>query len=621
MTDTNKTNNTRATVDATKEIRSRIESSEKKFKTKSKYLREQKLSPSLSASLYCGKDVGTPKQRSRRRFNCCPNGDSPSEADALQDIIWDPASPPQMRTGNAAGESVRVVEISEIVNRIAPNEEKPVDKDSVLHWIGDSAIPCTPEIQQPRVRRFSARRQCNNVEDLMKLAKQFDLNMTRQHKDTLKRLQNSDGLNCKDLHKLNKLTATHPESKSISASIGEAKGLGHEEELHALFDGPTQQLSGRLSPLSANYSQESRTEKTATHEMGPTTSNSKDLPEDAQVSKTDFDDDWENDDLLSDFVLEVTPNPLLSSCMGKPTSHIWSAGYKKCEPMTPASSSGASSRAHQITSHYTRNLSETSSFRSDGPLRSGAITQLSKTTPDLVNTDSGYQIAHTQGGKQKTFMTTVGPEAKDIASSSGTTVKDIDPLWCDRDDDDDDDLLCQACDDLERIADVKEKQRDRNSTKATYSSLEVPSSTITTISSSMRRNLRTVQLQHPTEHRQPVCAFARSHSIPGASGIHGNKQSFSESASDLQVNHYSQKSKQQYPFTQLMHATGPLGESTYNSTFKRHQSDPGTLRNKVFITAQPAVICSAAEIEKKKQEAIARRRLRLQATLKPAAPI
>ncbi|GAA6110365.1 ewing's tumor-associated antigen 1 isoform X2 [Tachysurus ichikawai] len=99
MTDTNKTNNTRSTVDATKEIRSRIESSENKFKTNSKYLREQKLSPSLSTSLYCGRDVGTPKHRSRRIFNCCPNGDSPSEADAMQDIIWDPASPPQMRTG------------------------------------------------------------------------------------------------------------------------------------------------------------------------------------------------------------------------------------------------------------------------------------------------------------------------------------------------------------------------------------------------------------------------------------------------------------------------------------------------------------------------------------------
>ncbi|KAK3573707.1 hypothetical protein QTP86_032063 [Hemibagrus guttatus] len=158
MTDKS-TNDTRPTADGTKEIQSRNSNfSKNKFKTNNKYLREQTRSPSLSASGYCEKaDVGTPKPRSRRRFNCCPIGDSPSEADALQDIIWDPASPPAMRKGKEAGESVRIVEISEIVKRIAPNEEKSLDKDSVLHWIGDSAIPCTPEVQQPRVRQCSAR--------------------------------------------------------------------------------------------------------------------------------------------------------------------------------------------------------------------------------------------------------------------------------------------------------------------------------------------------------------------------------------------------------------------------------------------------------------------------------
>lgn len=428
-------------------------------------------------------------------------------------------------------------------------------------------------------------RQCNNVEDLMKLAKQFDLTMTRQHKDTLERLQNSKGLNCKDLHKLHKLTATHPEPESNGASVEEAKGLDHEEELHAIFDGPTQHLSGRLSPLSANCSQESRTEKTATHGMGPVTSDSKNLPEDAQVSKPDFDDDdWENDDLLSDFVLEVSQNPqLLSSCMAKPTSHISSAASKKCEPKTAVSSSRASSRdgclhAYQITSHYTRISSETctnpSSFRSDGPVQSDAIMQLPKTTPDSVNTYSEYQTAHTVGGKPQIFMTTFGPGAKYIASSAGASGKD--PLWGG---DDDDDLLYQACDAVERSAAIKEKQRDKNLTKASYSLPEVPSSIIT-ISSSMSRNSTTFQSQHPVEYRHPVCVFARSHSIPGASGNNGNKQGSSESVSALQVNHYPENSKQQYPVTPLMHATGPSGEISYHSTFKRHQSDPGILKNK-----------------------------------------
>ncbi|XP_017320135.1 ewing's tumor-associated antigen 1 isoform X2 [Ictalurus punctatus] len=623
MTDKH-TIDTRPTADETKEIRSRVfKLSQNKFQTNNKSGRKPTRSPSSSVSLYYGKDVGTQKHRSRIRFNGCSSGDSQSEAEALQDIIWDPASPPPVRNGKGAAESVRVVEISEIVNRIAPNS---VDKDSVLQWIGDTAVPCTPEIQQPRVRRCSARRQSNNVEDLMKLAKQFDLNMTRQHKERiLESLQNSGGTNCKDLHKLNKLTATHPESQSNGASAGEAKGLSHEEELHALFDGPTQYLSGRLSPPSPNCSQESRTEKTATHGMRPTTSDSKNLLYDAQVSKPAFDDDWENDDLLSDlFVLEVTQNPWnMSSCTAKTSSQIGSAASIKCEPIMVASSSESSTRAglpqcHQITSYYTRFSSKISTslstFRSDDPVQSVAIKQLPKTSPDSINTDR----------KQKIVMTNVDPGAKDLASSAVASGKDLVSVWGeddDDDDDDDDDLLYQACHDLEQISSSQEQQKDKNITKPLCSSPEVLP-TITTSSSSMSRNSRTVQSQDPMSYKQPVCVFSCSHSIPGASGVHGNKQNLYESASASQVNDDPKNSRQQYHFTQLspQPVTGLSGENSHYSIFKRHQSDPGALRNKVFIAAQPAVKCSAAEIERKKQEAIARRKLRLQATQKSGAP-
>ncbi|KAF4090094.1 hypothetical protein AMELA_G00047990 [Ameiurus melas] len=567
------------------------------------------------------RDVGTPKHRSRIQLNGCSSGDSQSEAEALQDIIWDPASPPPMRNGKGTGEIVRVVEISEIVNRIAPNDEKSVDKDSVLQWIGDTAVPCTPEIQQPRVRRCSARRQSNDVEDLMKLAKQFDLNMTRQHKKrNLDMLQNSGGTNCKDLHKLNKLTATHPESQSNGASAGEAKGLSHEEELHALFDGPTQYLSGRLSLPLPNSSQESRTEKTATHGMRPTTSDSKNLLYDAQVSNPAFDDDWENDDILSDlFVLEVTQNPWnMSSCTAKTTSQIGSAASIKCEPIIVASSSESSTRAglpqfHQITSHYTRFSSKISTnlstFMSDSPVQSVAIKQLPKTSPDSINTDRTQEI----------FMTNVDHRAKDLASPAGASGKDLDSVWGE-DDDDDDDLLYQVCDDLEQNS----SSQDKNSTKPLRSSPE-QLSTISTSSSNMSRNSRTVQSQDPLSYKQHVCVFACLHSIPDASGVHGNKQNLYESASTSQVNDDPKNSRQQYHFTQLPQLSpqpfiGLSGENSHHSTFKRHLSDPGALRNKVFISAQPAVKCSTAEIERKKQEAIARRKFRLQATQKSGVP-
>ncbi|KAM9476957.1 uncharacterized protein etaa1b [Clarias gariepinus] len=631
MTDKN-TIDTKSTADASKEIWTRVPKfSKKKNKTDSKQRKKQTHSPSVNASQYYGKVVGTPKHRSRTRFNGCINGDSPSEAEAIQDIIWDPASPPPTRNGKGAGESVRVVEISEIVNRIAPNDEKPVDKDSVLQWIGDTAIPCTPEIQQPRVRRCSARRQSNNVEDLMKLAKQFDLNMTRQHKE---RLQDVKGTNCKVLHKLNNLTATCPESQSNEALAGDVKRPSHEEELHALFDGPTQHLSGRLSPPSVNSSQESRTEKTASHGMRPDTIDCKNLPNDTRVSKLDFDDDWENDDLLNDlFVLEVTQNPqLLDSCTKKTTSQIGSAASKKCEPTMLSSSPGSSSKAEcsqskQITSHYTRILSESCknlcTFRSESPVQSfalpevfGSLKELSKTSPDLVNKDLVHQKTHVPGVKQQIVMTHNGPAAKDMHSSTGASGRGLDSLWGDGDNDDDDDLLYQACDDLERISASQEQQKHKNSTMSSCNSSEVPSS-ITTSSSNMSRNSTTNPTQHPTEYKQHVWGFARSHSMPGALGNYGNQKNLSESASALPVNHYLQNKSQQYHFTKLRNATEASGENSYHSTFKRHQSDPGELRNKVFVTSQPAVKCSAAEIERKKQEAIARRRLRLQAAQKP----
>ncbi|KAI5086370.1 ewing's tumor-associated antigen 1, partial [Silurus meridionalis] len=591
----------RPTAEESKEICNRDPKfSQKKVQKKKRYGRQHAHSSSTSASLYYEKDVGTPKHRSRKRFNGCSNADSPSEAENLQDIIWDPASPPPLRNGKGAGESVRVVEISEIVNRIAPNNEKPVD--SVLQWIGDTAIPCTPEIQ-PRVRRCSSR-SSNNVEDLMKLARQFDLNMTRQHKEiNLAKFQKNEGTDCKDLQTVNNLTFTHAK---------EAKELSHEEELHALFDGPTQHLSGRLSPPSVNCSQESKTEKHATYEISPATSDSKNLNENALISESYFDDDWENDDLLSDLlVLEMAQNPhRLSSCSMKTTSQIGFAASKK--PTTTVSSCGSSSRAdspqsHQVTSYYTGISSETctspSIFRSNGVVQSGAIKHLPATSADLRKSNSGDWKVHAVNKRHQIVTTNVGPG--DLSLSFQESGNEFDTLWGDGDDNDDD-LLYQACDDLERISASQEEQRGNNSSIPSH---EVLSSVIISSSSS----------QHPTDHKQPACVFARSHSIPCTSGIYGNKQNLSEPASTSQVNHSFQNGTKQNNFTQLRHAVVTSGENRHLSTFKRHRSDPGAFRNKVFIAPQPAVKCSAAEIERKKQEAIARRRLRLQTTQKLAA--
>lgn len=403
----------------------------------------------------------------------------------------------------------------------------------------------------------------------MKLAKQFDLNMTRQHKESnLERLQNSEDLNCKDLK--NTPMGIHPEL---------AKGLSHGEELHALFDGPTQHLSGRLSPLSANCSQESRLEKMTTHGMRPDFSDSKDPPGHPQVLKPDFDDDWENDDLLHDlFVLEVPQNSrVLSSCTAKTTTQIGSVDstYK---PTMATSSSGSSSRAS--CSHYTRISSKTSpSAFSESPIQPGANNQLSKTNCDLVNRNSEYEKVQSVSKKQKIVLTNVCPGTKCLASSDGASKKNVNTLWGDGDDDD---LLYQACDYLERISASEEQQRDKNSSNLSHSSPEGPLSIITATSSlDMSRNSKTVQSQHPTNHQQPLCVLSRSHSIPGVSGSYENKWYLSESASTSQIHQcLPQNSTRQNNYPQSRHTTGQSGEKSNHSTFKRHQSDPEALRNK-----------------------------------------
>uniref|UniRef100_A0A8D0BXM1 Uncharacterized protein n=1 Tax=Salvator merianae TaxID=96440 RepID=A0A8D0BXM1_SALMN len=120
-------------------------------------------SPEVSAPLFCNfgskptcrfcspSSYKTPKRTlvSKSRL---PTFSSPgNEADLQQEIFWDPNSPTACKLGNYQKKqtvSGHMVEISEIVNRIAPQDEKPAcNENSLLGlWIGDDAIPCTPGI-------------------------------------------------------------------------------------------------------------------------------------------------------------------------------------------------------------------------------------------------------------------------------------------------------------------------------------------------------------------------------------------------------------------------------------------------------------------------------------------
>ncbi|XP_064818836.1 ewing's tumor-associated antigen 1-like [Oncorhynchus masou masou] len=299
--------------------------SQKRLRT-NKSGKSQKLTPQSSPSVRKSphtrsKDLETPKRRARGRYTGLNStADSPGDGDILQDIIWDPASPTPARSGEGPG-NTRVVEISDIVNRIAPKDAQHVSVDSpLLQWIGDSAVPCTPEVRPPKARKKSTRK--SSVEDLMQLARQFDINMHQQDREKRSAEHTHNTIN-------NNRYGEEPKGPTTMSSSAQQV----EAELNALFDGPTQRVTGRLSQGStaSTCSQEVKVQVGVSHltaddlvkesEVKPgggSTSGSsartgKEEVEQWNATTTvakDEDFDWEDDDLLSDpIVLEMTQNP------------------------------------------------------------------------------------------------------------------------------------------------------------------------------------------------------------------------------------------------------------------------------------------------------------------------
>uniref|UniRef100_A0A8C2C2M4 Si:dkey-78p8.1 n=1 Tax=Cyprinus carpio TaxID=7962 RepID=A0A8C2C2M4_CYPCA len=618
--------------------------SQNKMKTKRRMIGlQQSQSPSCHTSYNCRKDFTTPKRRPRIRFNGCYSGDSPNETEFSQDIIWDTNSPSQNLNGQGDG---RVIEISEIVSRIAPKVKKANEGDLVLQWIGDGAIPCTPEIRQPRVRRIPARQ--SNVEDLMKLAKQFDINMTRQDKEkkqesTLNKIQ-SDGKAT-----MERSTSVKVSSEQLPSCSSQARQ--EEAELQALFDGPTQHITGRLSPQSVNCTPESKTEPVARAEQ-----KFKSAPVDApKTTKVDFDDDWENDDLLNDsFVLEMTQNPVPLNVAQKPSTAQPESCSSRCNFVAKVQPSVnfclETQKSIRKTSTFTKTLPEVqtsnqSTFRSKPP-----ASAQNHTTDKLLKTSPVDQVKQQTHSSQSTRPVQLEGITKDCGVSSqassakfdGVSEEDMkslfdsDALW---NDEAEDNLLWQACDDMEKLSASQEEQRHNEEYKklAQYKSRSIASKAP---SASDTIRAPTVGINNKSQPREPTKStriFARSNSVPCTNSSSGLKQDCSvlpgtkSSSSGL-----GSRSAQYYGHAQGKSHLGPQPGSSQTSrphsatvgnasnahhyTFKRHLSDSMTLTNKVFISSHTTAKCSAAEIERKKQEAIARRRLRMQASQKNGAP-
>ncbi|XP_041106829.1 ewing's tumor-associated antigen 1-like isoform X2 [Polyodon spathula] len=340
----------------------------------------------FSSSSTKNEDEKTPKRYPSTSHHTSYSVSPCNDNELQQDIFWDPSSPTPARFGKGEKKHAvgRAVEISDIVNRIAPKDEKPASHEVPLleMWIGDNAIPCTPGVLRARPKKHSFR--ASDVEDLMKLAKQFDRNMIQDaeqnHGRDLQNFlqdENEDQMES-DMHEkvlpsfLGELTGTKKispfnlknagiqEEMQIKNSSQKLVNQEAEADFIALFDGPTQLLSGRQSPNLSKSSLSSpkrncmlgaetnEVTKKSTCKGGgnfkfnkppgfgikpnsyqnatdqcptkhKTVSSSKPhlnglemASKVSSVSTQDFDDDWDSDDLLDDsFLVEITQNPEL----------------------------------------------------------------------------------------------------------------------------------------------------------------------------------------------------------------------------------------------------------------------------------------------------------------------
>ncbi|NWZ73134.1 ETAA1 protein, partial [Acrocephalus arundinaceus] len=225
----------------------------------------------------------TPK-RSLSRKSRIPTFSSPiNDAETQQEIFWDSHSPIARRLGNGKTKqstSRCAVEISEIVNRIAPQDEKSAcNEDSLLGtWIGEDAIPCTPVVVKARTKLSCTRdlKVKNPEEELMKLAKEFDKNLVEldavQEQEKLGHnfiqttsepsSSSKDEINTKNQKSLlgegcetDAVVSLKPVGQSTGIPVAEpchsssqkSVDLEAEVALHALFDSSTQKCSGQLS--------------------------------------------------------------------------------------------------------------------------------------------------------------------------------------------------------------------------------------------------------------------------------------------------------------------------------------------------------------------------------------
>ncbi|MEQ2208567.1 hypothetical protein XENOCAPTIV_006545, partial [Xenoophorus captivus] len=353
-----------------------------------------------------------------------------------------------------------------------------------------------------------------------------------------------------------------------------------------------------------------------------------------------FEDDWDNDDLLNDsLILALTQdpndpldvNPKMSAKSHTNTKKIVSVFHptKNMDPAqkpldnlckTSFSSLQKLCPKPKTTNRSTFKLEPNPHFQSrlDKDASKSSFTVIQ---PKSKSTEQRPAIIKTISNPLPDKVTN-----KVTFFSQASPVKDIsDSLW---DDGEDDALLYQVCDTVERISN---SQLMEASPKHCEETPKGPTERHQNCTDLLQVKTEFFGSSGVSANRRSSGSFVRSNSLPvttcktgewniplkGANHKSGTSQSYP--AGQVGV----EKFKHGRDFSRAFQAESgnvdmkphtvttrlPQNSKFHNTPFKRTVSDAAITSNKGK--------CSAAEIERKKQEALARRRLRMQNTLKP----
>ncbi|XP_071773147.2 ewing's tumor-associated antigen 1 [Centroberyx gerrardi] len=688
--------------------------SDKSFKTKSKPAQSEFQTNSANTDTGCccrvsqvPPDFKTPTRVPRSRYVGGFTGESPqNESEFQQDIIWDATSPSPNRPGKKHT-NTGVVDISEIVSRIAPKHGRPkVVEPTLQQWIGDSAtIPCTPDVQHPRPKKKSPRP--NGVDDLLKLAKQFDFNMFRQDEDEAEDIhQQSLELLSGDILDF-ETPPLIPETSQPAVNAATVRDsqvqlpLDHhmEDDLDFLFDGPTQHLNGNLSQISIAPSAEVKPAPTvfsrevSGKDSGPshrrTSSVSTTRTKGTSVDDA-FEDDWENDDLLNDsLIFEMTQNPQnfavpkhcstqRDSCeiqyqRGKAVN-IPNNRVVRCQPENGDGQSAVSKVEKENGKHRMTFKLEANPDFPVKRILTDASTNLKSASDRGVAADAPQsRVSSSKGLPMETVSNHKPTEHReepavpaplrnnDFLDEDLDSFFSSDSVW---DDQEDDDLMCEMCEDLESRA----QSMEILPTKQTPPVGQTVNQRAAPAPSTRAWDDRNQQLKHlPTN---PQSAFGRGGtctqsfpkkptptSLPSGSSRPAGNLFAGTYGSNCTASLQSDTGKDSYRYMQAK-STSRTNGSTYPQrsgiqsaaapppvehqsqfTFKRPNNPLATVTNKGNLTngtisqkpaaapLPPACVsmaaggkCSAAEIKLKKQQAMERRRQRMQTNLNLRPP-